>query len=37
VLLTFLDEGQQATVLQLPAEPKGVGEAEAERRATYVG
>jgi hypothetical protein len=37
VLLTFLDEGQQATVLQLPAEPKAVSEAEAERRATYVG
>jgi hypothetical protein len=37
VLLTFLDEGQQATVLQSPAEPKTVIEAEAERRATYVG
>jgi hypothetical protein len=37
VLLTFLDEGQQATVLQLPAEPKTVSETEAERRATYVG
>jgi hypothetical protein len=37
VLLTFLDEGQQATVLQLPAEPKTVIEAEAQRRATYVG
>jgi hypothetical protein len=37
VLLTFLDEGQQATVLQLPAEPKAVSEAEAERWATYVG
>jgi hypothetical protein len=38
VLLTFLDEGQQATVLQLPAEPKTVSEAEAQaqRRATYV-
>ena len=36
VLLTFLIEGQQATVLQLPAEPKIVGEAEAQRRATYV-
>ena len=31
VLLTFLDEGQQATV------PKTVTEAEAQRRATYVG
>jgi len=37
VLLTFLDEGQQATVLQLPAEPKTVIEAEAQRRVTYVG
>src|SRR5215471_7418323 len=36
VLLTFLDEGQQATVLQLPAEPKTASEAEAQRRATYV-
>jgi len=37
VLLTFLDEGQQATVLQLPAEPKTASEAEAQRRVTYVG
>jgi len=37
VLLTFLREGQQATVLQLPAEPKTVVEAEAQRRAAYVG
>ena len=37
VLLTFLLEGQQATVLQLPAEAKTVSEAEAQRRATYVG
>jgi hypothetical protein len=37
VLLTFLREGQQATVLQLPAEPKTASEAEAQRRATYVG
>jgi hypothetical protein len=37
VLLTSLNEGQQATVLQLPAEPKTVSEAEAQRRATYVG
>ena len=28
VLLTVLDEGQQATVLQLPAEPKTAAEAE---------
>ena len=37
VLLTFLREGQQATVLQLPAEPKTVAESEAQRRAAYVG
>ena len=37
VLLTFLIEGQQATVLQLPAGPRTVSEAEAQRRATYVG
>ena len=37
VLLTSLSEGQQATVLQLPAEPKTVVEFEAQRRATYVG
>jgi hypothetical protein len=37
VLLTFLKEGQQATVLQLPAEPRIVAEAEAQRRASYVG
>jgi hypothetical protein len=33
VLLTCLSEGQQATVLQLPAEPKTVVESEAQRRA----
>ena len=37
VLLTFLHEGQQATVLQLPAEPKTAVEAEAQKRAAYVG
>jgi hypothetical protein len=37
VLLTSLSEGQQATVLQLPAEPKTVVELEAQRRAAYVG
>ena len=37
VLLTRLNEGQQATVLQLPAEPKTAVEAEAQRRAAYVG
>ena len=37
VLLTSLSEGQRATVLQLPAEPKTVVESEAQRRVVYVG
>jgi len=37
VLLTCLSEGQHATVLQLPAEPKTVIESEAQRRVAYVG
>src|SRR4249919_3826353 len=37
VLLTSLNEDQQATALQLPAEPKNAIEAEAERLAAYVG
>ena len=37
VLLTALCDGQQATVLQLPAEPKTAAESEAQRRAAYVG
>src|ERR1700745_1435101 len=37
VLLTSLSEGQQATVLQLPAEPKTVVEFDAQRWAAYVG
>ena len=37
VLLTSLSEGQQASILQLPAEPKTVVEFEAQRRAAYVG
>ena len=37
VLLTCLSEGQKATVLQLPAEPKTVVESEAQRRVAYVG
>ena len=37
VLLTFLCEGQQATVLQLPAEPKTPRELENQKRAAYVG
>jgi hypothetical protein len=36
VLLTFLSEDQEATVLQLPAEPKTIVESEAQRRAAYV-
>jgi hypothetical protein len=35
MLLTLLCEGQQATVLQLPAEPKTAFESEAERRAAH--
>jgi hypothetical protein len=37
VLLTMLAEAQQASVLQLPAEPKTAAEAEAQTRAAYVG
>ena len=37
VLLTSLSEGQQATVLQLPAEPKTTDEFEAQRRVAFVG
>jgi len=37
VLLTLLREGQEATVLQLPAEPKTALQAEAQRRAAFVG
>ncbi len=37
VLLTSLCEGQQATVLQLPAKQKTAAEAEAQHRADYVG
>ena len=37
VLLTLLAEGQQATVLQLPAQPKTTDEREKQKRATYVG
>ena len=37
VLLTVLREGQQATVLQLPAEPKTAIKSAAQQRATYVG
>ena len=37
VLLTTLCEGQKATVLQLPAEPKTAAEFEVQRRAAYIG
>ena len=37
VLLTSLVEGQKATVLQLPAQPKTRAEAEAQTRVVYVG
>jgi hypothetical protein len=36
VLLTTLCEGQQATVLQLPAEPKTAVEAQSQRRVAYM-
>ena len=36
VLLTFLHEGQQATVLQLPAEPKSAVEAQSQWRVAYI-
>jgi hypothetical protein len=37
VLLTLLCEGQNATVLQMPAKPKSEAEAKAQQRAAYVG
>ena len=37
VLLTSLVEGQEATVLQLPAQLKTPAEAKAETRVVYVG
>jgi hypothetical protein len=37
VLLTCLREGQEATVLQLPAEPMTAVEVEAQRRVAFVG
>jgi hypothetical protein len=36
-LLTLLREGQQATVLQLPAQPKTAEEAEDQRRVAFIG
>src|SRR6516162_9318865 len=37
VLLTCISEGQEATVLQLPAEPKTAVEADAQKRVVFVG
>jgi len=37
VLLTHLCEGQEATVLQLPAQPKTAAEADAQTRIAYAG
>ena len=37
VLLTTLCDGQEATVLQLPAQPTTAAEEEAQKRAAYAG
>jgi hypothetical protein len=37
VLLTRLSERQEATVLQLPAQPTTAAEADAQKRIAYVG
>lgn len=37
VLLTFIQEGQRCTVLQMPAKPKTDAEREEQRRAEFVG
>jgi hypothetical protein len=37
VLLTRLSEGQEATVLQLPAQPTSTAEADAQKRIVIVG
>jgi hypothetical protein len=37
VLLTYLCEGQEATVLQLPAQPMTETEAEEQKRVEYIG
>lgn len=37
VLLTMLGEGQEATVLQLPAQPATPAEEEAQQRVAWVG
>jgi len=37
LLLTFLCEGQEATVLQLPAKPTSEAEAQSQERVAYIG
>jgi hypothetical protein len=37
VILTHLCEGQEATVLQLPAQPTTAAEANAQKRVIYMG
>jgi hypothetical protein len=37
VLLTTLSDGQEATVLQLPAQPKTAAELDAQKRVAQVG
>jgi hypothetical protein len=37
VLLTLLCEGQEAVVLQLPAQPRTAAEEEAQKRVAYAG
>jgi hypothetical protein len=37
VLVTYLCEGQQATVLQLPAQPTTQAEVEEQKRVEYIG
>jgi hypothetical protein len=37
VLLTQLHSGQEATVLQLPAQPTPTAQADAQKRVAYVG
>ena len=37
VLLTLLSEGQEATVLQLPAQPASSAAADTEKRVAYAG
>ena len=37
VLLTMLCDGQEATVLQVPAQPTTAAEEEVQKRVVYVG